>query len=1771
LKQNKNNKNTQRKNSVTQQPLFVNDKKRFAQFSHSLSDLVDYDRLASQSGYMTDRELDDYLNIENPPLFLVLLSLFALVYVPLSLLLYEYVDVQHYVSTLFYLMFTFVVYMWNFCVCVEISRLCYRKFFRKLYDYFNPPLQPQFGTQVDIYLKEAIQVWCLFESLKDCRSRRGMIAAITAYLQAHTNESLPLYVYRKIMSVDYISDWSSPSGAQSIEDMIDTAFRDHNPQADTADLDTSVLILDTNDGDIPWHIAMDEAFNNWKEFRHSAISHKITHFINVIVSAGMCSTAGLTFKLGYVNLFTPIVSKKQLNSGDIFEAFYEAVGGFLKGGWRVYKTGDVSTFFMEDDKVAEFDNEYNQLRSWYGFALAGNLKIYTDIDDNEFENRLNKAIVLGTGLLEKIKRSQTFERKYVQDRLDRMRDNLTEFVQLRTRGGLRIAPFAVCLFGQSGCGKSSLTNLSVNAGLIYNGLSAAKDRIATWADNDKFASSIRSHINAIIFDDFANTKEDFMDFSPAYRLIQVINNIRYLAPMADVFLKGKVSLNPYFCFISTNVEHLNAAKYSNEPESVLRRMYHVKVVPKQEYCTSGVLDPEKIIASFGHVACPDIWKLTVRRYTALNKRHVDIKAMVPVTFHDEELVDIGVKKYLLWLQVTSKEHFKSQDEYLSNQEIMPSQCKTCGMCYCDCMIPNAGEWKERYEGVQNWFHRKADRIQTAYEKASTVSVITARKICLAWNRIDFLPERYICHPKVLKFCLIFWREDLMKSIYAGVSFMVLVFLYLSFLLPCCTLLWLFILIVNSYWYVCTTVRTYECMISERILEVKDTVSTCLKTWQFKYALISAGAVGIVMCYLRNKYIDAQTGLSPDSIIEVNERNDKANPWLVAKTVPLPMSEPSRTTTSANLAERMRHNIIGMVSDANKTTLAFYIASNFVLVPTHFVHFHEAFEINVRCYRTNHKEVGGVFKDKLNCSFSVEIPGTDFTLFYVTGGGSMKDFRNFLPLSDQLPKMAAKLVTRDIMDAGLMAIPTLFRGTAMVTHTQASFTGGFYTLPTDTKSGMCMSPLISDVSGATIIGFHLAGKGLLGGCGILTLNQVNLALTELGQIDGVVLSTSMGDLEPNMGNFPSSTFGKEILQGINIHPKSAVNFLSEGANVDVYGTVAGKTTPFSRVQPTLISKKVEEIFGVEQQWGPPKLKGPGRYPYQATLEHAAVASLPLGNVLVEAVKDYKDLSRQVKEKIPELFNAKPLSRVATVCGLPGVKFIDPMNFSSSPGFPLSGSKTPLLVDLDPLEHPGYDQPRTFIDEVWKEFDETVETLRTGKRCYVIWKSCLKDESTKLTKDKVRVFQSAPLVLQLLVRMYFLPIVRIIQMNPITFECAVGINAEGPEWEELWDSAMSKGSERVLAGDYSKYDVRMPAQMTIAAFDTLIDIASQCDGYTSEDLELMRMMVHEVTYPVMSYNGDLIQLFGTNPSGQNLTVIINSVVNSLLLRCCFFTIYPGRNFKDDTSFMTYGDDVFGTVSFECPKFNHVTYASFLAQHDMKFTMPDKESIATEYMDEKDVDFLKRKCSHNPDLGRKVGLLAEESIFKRLHSHLVSKELTPEMHSAQNLESSAHDWFYYGREVFEKRVSQLQQVAKESNIEHLCPALWISYDERVLKWKQKYEDLEIPIPEPQGVLDTQCGDLYVSTVDHNDHCIGTAYNPYFWWEHISVWLSYLFLPIMQILIIQKKVTFTYHVPSFGWRIVIALLWASHPGYFFSLPFYCLFELYFPFFCYYVVKYFS
>jgi hypothetical protein len=249
--------------------------------------------------------------------------------------------------------------------------------------------------------------------------------------------------------------------------------------------------------------------------------------------------------------------------------------------------------------------------------------------------------------------------------------------------------------------------------------------------------------------------------------------------------------------------------------------------------------------------------------------------------------------------------------------------------------------------------------------------------------------------------------------------------------------------------------------------------------------------------------------------------------------------------------------------------------------------------------------------------------------------------------------------------------------------------------------------------------------------------------------------------------------------------------------------------------------------------------------------------------------------------------------------------------------------------------------------------------------------------------------------------------------------------------------------------------MPAQITMAAFRIFIDIATIA-GYSQRDLKIMHGVATDICYPTVAFNGDLIQYIGSNPSGQNLTVYINGIGNSLLFRCGFRWHYPkAPPFRSCCALGTYGDDAISSVKKEYSGFNHISYAKYLSDRDMKFTMPDKTSTPVPYLHISSCDFLKRKDVFIPELGINLGALDEQSIWKSLHSNLQSKALTREELAATCIDGALRDWFCHGRAVFEQRQKQMAEVARQADISHMCTMLDVSFETQVEAWNARYRD--------------------------------------------------------------------------------------------------------------------
>jgi len=171
------------------------------------------------------------------------------------------------------------------------------------------------------------------------------------------------------------------------------------------------------------------------------------------------------------------------------------------------------------------------------------------------------------------------------------------------------------------------------------------------------------------------------------------------------------------------------------------------------------------------------------------------------------------------------------------------------------------------------------------------------------------------------------------------------------------------------------------------------------------------------------------------------------------------------------------------------------------------------------------------------------------------------------------------------------------------------------------------------------------------------------------------------------------------------------------------------------------------------------------------------------------------------------------------------------------------------------------------------------------------------------------------------------------------------------------------------------------------------------------------------------------YGTNPSGHPLTVIVNSLVNSLYMRYAFAVLgYDVTHFKEHVALMTYGDDNTMGVSPEVPRFTHTAIQAVLGDIGVTYTMADKESESTAYIHINDVAFLKRKWRFDADVGAYVCPLDEDSIKKSLMCWLPSSTISPEAQTIAVMQAAINEYFWYGREVFEENRAFLTSCAAQ-----------------------------------------------------------------------------------------------------------------------------------------------
>lgn len=1442
--------------------------------------------------------------------------------------------------------------------------------------------------------------------------------------------------------------------------------------------------------------SMKEAFDSWKLAKKGELAQKLCNVVNILVTSGFLKTDEQGFfTCGKFALFKAHCWDTQKESGSFIEMCFDTFIFFVERGFAAFKNNDLTLLFYPDLQAKNVEKEYSSLIAAQSLLEAGRLtELGTDfMDEYDFDVRLERLISYLSDRAGVEKNPQA--KGILGNRLIALKKLRNSLMLAQKKAPLREKPYGAAIFGGSGVGKSHINSVLTKIILHANEFASQKENIVTLNDTDKFQSEYRSHHTAVCLDDFANTKADCYEKNPCAVIIDFLNNVTKAALNPNVELKGNVMIKPKLVTVTTNVKDLLAGNFSNEPVSVLRRFNYYLDVRLKDHAvdptTGGLLDE-----AVTHLTA-DCWYINLER-VVIERRKVQREGKtrhVDGYRYEQVLKDATIVEVLEYLIEDSKKHYKSQkkfvkeihdlyDSKLCEHSFPKKECRHCNTA----IVPS--EFLEN-QGSEEFFDADAaycddfnDELGIdPFAETENVDVVSVSNVVSQWYK-----QRKLETVKAVK-------------------------------------------------------TTYSNMVS--FLEAHKKEARIAACAALGIPLVLLGTVSIGRMAVSALQLQGSEEKAPEP-----SEFDEENHWKQAKPIAIPTSPNGITMTHKDLINMLKRSIGHATlyprgKETKRSCDIMPMGNNHWLLPAHMIKDDEDV-VKIEVQTTRRNTVGNNFtqtitrnhfvyvgSDYILVCFAKSVPNADFSKLLIDDG-------DFALTSD----MYGSVVYKDgDGEASVYHVKSDTTCKRMYNCGAGQFEGIGYKMPIKTFKGLCMAPYVPKLSRARILGFHLGGNPDtgFGVMGLLRRSDIVRAKQHLR----IICPTARVH---SAGTFKTEKYGVDFTPNGEIPKKHAVRFLQDSEGVqptmEIYGAHTKGTAKFvSQVKKSPISDAVEEKMDLPREHGQPDSRRIWRHWNRdlTTMAH------PKGNFQDDIlIKAYDDLSRKfigkLKEDPAKQKMIHPYAMDYVLSGADGVTSVDRVDLNTSMGWPLNKKKK-FFVEPTEKEVPGVTEPVDFNDpKFMEEINRMEDIFARGERVHVVHRGNLKDEPTKFTKDKIRVFAGSEFAFTCLVRKYFLPIVRVIQTHRLDFECAVGINAHSKDWDKLVKHLTKRGGKRMVAGDYKAFDKSATGEINMLALDILISMAAYC-GYTDRQLDIMYGIATEIAYPLYELDGVFVQMAGSNPSGHPLTVILNNLINSLYERYVYYKIHEGEdvpNFDERITAVNYGDDNIMDVSEEEDKFNHTAMVNVLKDVGITYTMADKESESVPFITKDEVSFLKRGFRWSDELQHYVAPLEEDSISKSLHNYMKRKgtDTLPEEISAQAIKAANMEYFYHPRDVFERRRRELTEVAKVSGVEPFVGDL-PTFDDLVDRFNgsDKKESMVPDVP-----LEFQCGEEYWPlTEDYTDHCIGTAHDVYHGWEHVAADLSVVFNVVAPIVIAWLDLKPRFGVPSAKWYILLSFFYTK------------------------------
>jgi hypothetical protein len=572
------------------------------------------------------------------------------------------------------------------------------------------------------------------------------------------------------------------------------------------------------------------------------------------------------------------------------------------------------------------------------------------------------------------------------------------------------------------------------------------------------------------------------------------------------------------------------------------------------------------------------------------------------------------------------------------------------------------------------------------------------------------------------------------------------------------------------------------------------------------------------------------------------------------------------------------------------------------------------------------------------------------------------------------------------------------------HTAWSYTA-------DTQPGMCGSPIVmlDKFIAKKIVGFHAAG----------TANQeaIGQVITSEMILDGMrYFGITLQPFHPPV-DITNTDMGLIQAQG---------NFTRVGTLFK-----HPRINDMTKIIPSILHGKVYAIKTAPAVLNPMD-------PRSFLMEHSTPMRQGIekyGNIM--PVVDMTILGR-AKDAVQSLMiglegcaQRKILTQYEALNGVHGDDFLPSMDMTTSAGYPYNqpeyqkqhGIKN--VKGKEPFIQRNEAEEWIINDpQLQQRVDKRLKEAKIGRRVESLWLDSLKDERRDLEKilyGKTRVFTIPPVDFTIVCRELFGAFSSAFYHNRLKYFSAVGIDPMSTEWTQLYNK-LSSNSMQGFAGDFSGWD----GNLSPIFMDSVCDIINAWYADSEENQLARKVLFDEIIHTPQCAMNEVYYTHGGNPSGNPLTVIINTIMHMQYLMYSYFKNAPPEysnlnSFLENVKAFIYGDDDLITVKPEVLTFwNPAIILQDLKELNLTYTNAHKTGPA-EVKSLRELSFLKRGF-RDDGRGFKLPTIEVQTITELTNWTRECATMTVEKASVDNLNDSLMFMYAYGKEQFDKHRNKI-----------------------------------------------------------------------------------------------------------------------------------------------------